>query len=105
MLFPKIVKYKVTWDPGLVLYIFVSSDIYIELTTLPLYISSPSSFSLILSNWNLSEYFKNLLIAKNCKKEMLTELTGLNEAQLAELAKQKDLLETQKALVRRIFCL
>ena len=45
---------------------------------------------------NLSEYFKNLLIAKNCKKEMLTELTGLNEAQLAELAKQKDLLETQQ---------
>lgn len=45
---------------------------------------------------NLSEYFKNLLIVKNCKKDLLSELTGLNEAQLGELAKQKDLLETQQ---------
>lgn len=45
---------------------------------------------------NLSEYFKNLLIVKNCKQELLSELTGLNEAQLGELAKQKDLLETQQ---------
>lgn len=45
---------------------------------------------------NLSEYFKNLLIVKNCKKDLLGELTGLNEAQLEELIKQKDLLETQQ---------
>lgn len=45
---------------------------------------------------NLSEYFKNLLIVKNCKKDLLSELTGLNEAQLVELARQKDLLETQQ---------
>ncbi len=45
---------------------------------------------------NLSEYFKNLLIVKNCRKELLVELTGLNEPQLEELSKQKDLLETQQ---------
>lgn len=45
---------------------------------------------------NLSEYFKNLLITKNCKKDLLPELTGLNEPQIEELLKQKDLLETQQ---------
>ena len=45
---------------------------------------------------NLSEYFKNLLIVKNCKKDLLTELTGLNEPQLEEISKQKELLETQQ---------
>ena len=45
---------------------------------------------------NLSEYFKNLLIVKNCKKGLLSELTGLNEPQTEELLKQKDLLETQQ---------
>ncbi len=45
---------------------------------------------------NLSEYFKNLLIVKNCRKEVLSELTGLNEPQLEELGKQKDTLETQQ---------
>ncbi len=45
---------------------------------------------------NLSEYFKNLLIVKNCRKELLCELTGLNEAQIEELVKQKDLLETHQ---------
>ena len=45
---------------------------------------------------NLSEYFKNLLIVKNCKSDLLTELTGLNEAQIAELNKQKEALETQQ---------
>ncbi len=45
---------------------------------------------------NLSEYFKNLLIVKNCKKELLSELTGLNEPQIAELLKQKDKLEVQQ---------
>ena len=45
---------------------------------------------------NLSEYFKNLLIVKNCKPNLLSELTGLNEAQIAELVKQKESLETQQ---------
>lgn len=45
---------------------------------------------------NLSEYFKNLLIVKNCKSDLLTELTGLNEAQIAELSRQKEALETQQ---------
>ena len=45
---------------------------------------------------NLSEYFKNLLIVKTCRKELLQELTGLNEPQIAEMLKQKDLLETQQ---------
>ncbi len=45
---------------------------------------------------NLSEYFKNLLIVKNSRPELLSELTGLNEPQIAEILKQKDLLETQQ---------
>ena len=45
---------------------------------------------------NLSEYFKNLLIVKNCKKDLLPELTGLNEPQIEEIIKQKDNLETQQ---------
>ena len=45
---------------------------------------------------NLSEYFKNLLIVKNCKKDLLPELTGLNEPQIEELTKQKEKLETQQ---------
>lgn len=45
---------------------------------------------------NLSEYFKNLLVVKNCKSALLPELTGLNEAQIQELLKQKEQLETQQ---------
>ena len=45
---------------------------------------------------NLSEYFKNLLIVKNCRQELLNELTGLNDAQIEELNKQKEQLETQQ---------
>lgn len=45
---------------------------------------------------NLSEYFKNLLIVKNCKKDLFPELTGLNEPQIEELLKQKEKLETQQ---------
>ena len=53
---------------------------------------------------NLSEYFKNLLIVKTCSKELLVELTGLNEPQIAELLKQKEALETQQIvfLIERI---
>ena len=53
---------------------------------------------------NLSEYFKNLLIVKNCSKNLLIELTGLNEPQIKELCIQKELLETQQIvfLIERI---
>ena len=53
---------------------------------------------------NLSEYFKNLLVVKTCSKDLLVELTGLNEPQINELNKQKDLLETQQIvfLIERI---
>ena len=45
---------------------------------------------------NLSEYFKNLLIVKTCNSNLHAELTGLNELQINELAKQKDVLEVQQ---------
>ena len=45
---------------------------------------------------NLVEYFKNLLIVKTCSKDLLAELTGLNEPQIEELLKQKELLETHQ---------
>ena len=45
---------------------------------------------------NLTEYFKNLLIVKNCKKDLLSELTGLNEPQLEVMLKQKEELETHQ---------
>ena len=53
---------------------------------------------------NLSEYFKNLLIVKTCSKELLPELTGLNEPQIKEISTQKDSLETQQIvfLIERI---
>lgn len=53
---------------------------------------------------NLCEYFKNLLIAKNCKNELLPELTGLNDEQIKELIQQKEKLETQQIvfLIERI---
>lgn len=53
---------------------------------------------------NLSEYFKNLLIVKTCSKDLLVELTGLNEAQIKELLTQKEKLETQQIvfLIERI---
>ncbi len=53
---------------------------------------------------NLSEYFKNLLIVKTCSKDLLIELTGLNEPQLKELDSQKNSLEAQQIvfLIERI---
>ncbi|MCM1003468.1 MAG: DNA polymerase III subunit gamma/tau [Candidatus Gastranaerophilales bacterium] len=53
---------------------------------------------------NLSEYFKNLLIVKTCSKELLPELTGLNEPQVKELLTQKEKLEVQQIvfLIERI---
>lgn len=53
---------------------------------------------------NLSEYFKNFLIVKTCSKDLLTELTGLNEPQIKELTVQKEKLEVQQIvfLIERI---
>ncbi len=45
---------------------------------------------------NLLDYFKNLLIVKNCKPEIIFELTQLNEAQISELQKQVENLETHQ---------
>lgn len=45
---------------------------------------------------NLSEYFKNLLVAKTCSKELIPELTGLNEFQIEELCRQAQKLELQQ---------
>ena len=53
---------------------------------------------------NLFEYFKNLLIVKTCSKDLLVELTGLNEPQIKELLAQKELLEVHQIvfLIERI---
>ena len=53
---------------------------------------------------NLSEYFKNLLITKNCSKDLLPELTGLNEPQIKEISAQAKALETQQIvfLIERV---
>jgi len=45
---------------------------------------------------NLLDYFKNLLIVKNCRQEIIFELTQLNEAQIGELKVQAEKLETQQ---------
>lgn len=45
---------------------------------------------------NLMYYFKNLLIVKNCDSKTTVELTNLNEAQIKELEKQKEAVETHQ---------
>lgn len=50
--------------------------------------------TLILTN--LLDYFKNLLIVKNCKQEIVQELTQLSAPQIDELKKQAEKLETQQ---------
>ena len=45
---------------------------------------------------NLLDYFKNLLIVKNCKPEIVFELTQLNEAQIKELQAQAKTLDTHQ---------
>ena len=53
---------------------------------------------------NLLDYFKNLLIVKNCNPEIVFELTQLNEAQIKELGEQVNTLETHQitALIDKI---
>ncbi len=45
---------------------------------------------------NLMYYFKNLLIVKNCDSKTTVGLTNLNEAQIKELEKQKEVVETHQ---------
>ena len=45
---------------------------------------------------NLLDYFKNLLIVKTCKKDMISELTQLNEIQAETLHKQAEQLDTHQ---------
>lgn len=45
---------------------------------------------------NLLDYLKNLLIVKNCRPEIVFELTQLNEAQLNALKEQSKNLETHQ---------
>ena len=45
---------------------------------------------------NLMDYLKNLLIIKNCRKEIVFELTQANEAQIDALSKQVENIETHQ---------
>ncbi len=45
---------------------------------------------------NLLDYLKNLLIVKNCRQEIIFELTQLNEAQLKALKGQSENIETHQ---------
>lgn len=45
---------------------------------------------------NLMDYLKNLLIVKNCRKEIVFELTQANDAQISALNSQADLVETHQ---------
>ncbi len=45
---------------------------------------------------NLLDYIKNLLIVKNCREEIIFELTQLNEAQLKSLKEQSQNIETHQ---------
>lgn len=72
----------------------ISSDTQGALELLEKVYNSGNEPTLILSN--LCEYFKNLLITKNARKELLEELTGLNDAQTAELVNQVKTIETHQ---------
>ncbi len=45
---------------------------------------------------NLSEYFKNMLVAKTCSRKLLPDLTGLNETKIDKILTQAKELETQQ---------
>ncbi len=47
---------------------------------------------------NLMDYLKNLLIVKNCRKEIIFELTQANDAQVSSLASQVENLETHQII-------
>lgn len=72
----------------------VSSDPQGAVEVLEKIYNSGNEPTQILSN--LMEYFKNLLIVKNCNTEIVFELTQLNEAQIKELQLQVEKLETHQ---------
>ena len=72
----------------------IASDTQSAIELLEKVYNSGNEPILILSN--LCEYFKNLLITKNARKELLEELTGLNELQIQELVKQVEKLDTHQ---------
>lgn len=45
---------------------------------------------------NLMDYLKNLLIVKNCRKEIVFELTQANDVQISALNSQAELVETHQ---------
>lgn len=47
---------------------------------------------------NLLDYFKNLLVVKNCKPEISIEITQLNELQIADMSKQAEKVETHQII-------
>jgi len=47
---------------------------------------------------NLLDYFKNLLIVKNCKPEIAIELTQLNDVQIKDLTEQAKSVETHQII-------
>ena len=47
---------------------------------------------------NLLDYFKNLLIVKNCKPEITLELTQLNDLQIKDLTEQAKNIETHQII-------
>ena len=72
----------------------IQSDTQGALELLEKVYNSGNEPTLILSN--LCEYFKNMLITKNSRKELQEELTGYNNAQVQEVAKQVEQLETHQ---------
>lgn len=47
---------------------------------------------------NFLDYLKNLLIVKNCRPEVVFELTQLNDGQIKDLKKQSEDVETQQII-------
>lgn len=72
----------------------IASDTQAAIELLEKVYNSGNEPILILSN--MCEYFKNLLITKNARKELLEELTGLNSLQIQELVKQVEKLDTHQ---------
>lgn len=74
----------------------VSSNPQEAITVLEKIYNSGNEPTQILTN--LLDYFKNMLIVKNCKPEIVFELTQLNEAQIKELSEQVKNLETHQLM-------
>lgn len=72
----------------------VKSDTQGALELLEKVYNSGNEPTLILSN--LCEYFKNMLVIKNSRKELQEELTGYNGAQVEDVANQVGALDTHQ---------